>query len=238
MIDLTAVNILMESLSPLSEKTDNNRDGLEGEEIDDDPKARTRIVLKNILHKEYCLLNYSEQNTAIFSCIVHASIQREAAEKNLWRTKSSAMCAMRCAVENFPRELYSKLPTKSDNQFSVQSAARSVLCDMFYKHSIETRKEEYDLLGVKVPASYNADASNGNVIYTELARDAMIHCIKMDSRIALTEVIQFVSVILMEEGVHNDETATGLIADALNWLADGEYISYNGNDALCNAKYA
>ena len=55
--------------------------------------------------------------------------------------------------------------------------------------------------------------------------------------IALTEVIQFASVILMEEGVHNDESATELIADALNWLVDGDYISYDGDNALCNAKY-
>ena len=55
--------------------------------------------------------------------------------------------------------------------------------------------------------------------------------------IALTEVIQFASVILMKEGVQNDEWATVLIADALNWLVDGNHISYDGDNAQYDAKY-
>ena len=60
---------------------------------------------------------------------------------------------------------------------------------------------------------------------------------KYSIEIALTEVIYFVSVILMEEGVQNDESATELIADALNWLVDGNYISNDGDSAQCDAEY-
>jgi len=55
--------------------------------------------------------------------------------------------------------------------------------------------------------------------------------------IALTEVIQYASVMLGEEGVADDNRMKSLIVAALKWLKEEGYISYDGRMAQCNEKY-
>ena len=90
--------------------------------------------------------------------------------------KSSAICAINCATENFPRELSSMLPaTASDNQFELQTAARTSLQQLYHDHMTNSRKEEYNLLDIAVPRSYSNPQQ-------ELAKDAVFHFIKREGR--------------------------------------------------------
>ena len=89
LFDPTAVSVVLKSLLPLYDD-----DGREENICRDDdvgelegnvcPKVATRNILKAILHEEYCFTKISTVDEMVFSFIMHASIQREAAEKKLW----------------------------------------------------------------------------------------------------------------------------------------------------------
>ena len=115
-----SVAILVESLPPLLEHEGRDSSNVEDDNLDAvrEPLNDTLERLKKYLHAEYCKPD-CDRDKHLFSLLVHASIQRAAAEKQLWRTKASAMCAMRCAMETFPRDLFCRLPANSTEPFGT-----------------------------------------------------------------------------------------------------------------------
>ena len=84
----------------------------------------------------------------------------------------------------------------------VQHSANGI---MNHEHSTESRRQEYNILKIEVPATYNRSILGSIADHKELVRDAIFHCIKSNNKIVMFDLTMNVSEILGDNGVDNEE---------------------------------
>lgn len=248
------VFVLVDALQPLyggdGEQLQQQND--EGS-VANDPIEETRTIVGRMLHEEYDHVQFSQGDNAVFACMVHASIQREASELKLHHCRSSAAATIISAWEMFPRQLLDKVHEVTTDPRTL-TAVRRGLGELFLEHKTDVREEEYSMLGVEAPSN--------TTLLVELARDAVIYFIKANQRkycacqlfvyttqLALLtlyceiatgamDIIQYASNFLSEEvddDLDVDDTAkTNAIRDAIRWAVDKQYITVSDKKVYWN----
>ena len=144
------------------------------------------------------------------------------------------MCVLGSAIEQFPRDLFSKMPLIGEDDpigrsgFGVHCAARETLRSLFVEHAHERRREEYEWLDVNVPKEYDDT--------DEIARDCVFYFVKSSGRIAVHDVAVYASGIFEELGI-SESTLEQAITAALNWLEENDYIAFEGDHVMCTSKF-